>query len=235
MNDPIILIPGFMCDARAFLPQIAILSKGRDFSVIIPTHATVEDCATHIIATAPQKFILVGHGLGGDVALEILHRAADRVTRIVLLSTDPLAEAPAIAADREARIIAARSGRLTDAFAEDVPFSSLADCPHRQHVFSTLNAMAFDLGADVFVAQSRALQRRPDQQKTLRRAQLPALILAGAQDRVVGVRRQELSAGLMPFAKFVLIENAGHMATLEQPQAVNDALDAFFSGPLLLR
>ncbi len=235
MNEPLILIPGFMCDARAFAPQLITLSKGRDFSIALPTLPTVEESAALILAAAPQKFILVGQGLGGDVALEILHRAADRVTRIVLMSTDPLAEAPVLAAAREARMIAARSGRLPDALAEDVPFSSLADCPHRQQVFATLNAMALDLGPEVFVAQSRALQRRPDQQKTLRRAQLPALIVAGAQDRLVGARRQELSAGLMPFARLVLIENAGHMAPLEQPQAVNDALDAFLDGPMLLR
>ena len=235
MNDPIFLIPGFMCDARAFLPQITTLSKGRNFSVVLPTFSTIEDSATYSLATAPQQFTLVGQGLGGDVALEILRRAPDRVTRIVLLSTDLLSEAPVLAAAREDRIVAAQSGRLADALAEDLPLSSLADCPHRLQVFATLNAMALDLGSDVFVAQSRALQRRPDQQKTLRRAQLPALILAGAQDRFVGARRQELSAGLMPFAKFVLIENAGHMAPLEQPQAVTDALEAFLAGPLLLR
>jgi pimeloyl-ACP methyl ester carboxylesterase len=235
MTDPLILIPGFMCDARAFLPQIATLAKGRNFLVALPTQGTVEDSANHILATAPQQFALVGQGLGGDVALEILHRAPDRVSRIVLLSTDPMAEAPPLAAAREARMIAARAGRLADAMAQEVPFSSLADGPHRSDIYSTLSAMAQDMGPDVFAAQSRALQRRPDQQKTLRRAQLPALIVAGAQDRLVGARRQELSAGLMPFAKFVLIEGAGHMAPLEQPQAVTDALEAFLAGPMLLR
>ncbi len=236
MNDPLILIPGLMCDARAFLPQIVTLSKGRTITIALPTPgATVEEISARILTCAPPKFVLVGQGLGGDVALDILRRAADRVSRIVLLSTDPMAEAPTVAAAREARMIAARAGRLAQAMAEEIPLSSLADTPHRHDVFATLKAMALDLGPEVFVAQSRALQRRPDQQKTLRRALLPALILAGAEDRLVPLRRQELVAGLMPFAKLVVIAAAGHMAPLEQPQAVTDALEAFLAGPLLLR
>lgn len=236
MNDPLILIPGLMCDARAFLPQIMTLSKGRTITIALPTPGTtVEEISTRILASAPQKFVLVGQGLGGDVALDIVRRAADRVSRIVLLSTDPLAEAPAIAAARESRIIAAQAGRLADAMGDEVPMSSLADIPHRQEVAATLKAMALDLGPEVFVAQSRALQRRPDQQKTLRRAMVPALILAGAEDRLVPLRRQELAAGLMPFAKLVIIPAAGHMATLEQPQTVTAALETFLAGPMLLR
>ena len=236
MNDPLILIPGLMCDARAFLPQIMTLSKGRTITIALPTPgATVEEISARILAGAPQKFVLVGQGLGGDVALDLVRRAADRVTRIVLLSTDPLAEAPQIAAAREARMIAAGAGRLAAAMAEEVPMASLANVPHRPEIVATLKAMAVDLGPEVFAAQSRAMQRRPDQQKTLRRAMLPALILAGAEDRMVPLRRQELTAGLMPFAKLVVIEGAGHMAPLEHPQAVTDALEAFLAGPMLLR
>jgi pimeloyl-ACP methyl ester carboxylesterase len=236
MSDPLILIPGMMCDARAFLPQIMTLSKGRTITIALPLPGTtVEDMSTRILACAPQKFVLVGQGLGGDVALDIVRRAADRVTRIVLLSTDPLAEAPQIAAAREARIVAAAAGRLAEAMADEVPLSSLGTGLQRGQIYATLQAMALDLGPEVFIAQSRAMQRRPDQQKTLRRAMLPALILAGAEDRMVPPRRQELVAGLMPFAKLVVIEGASHMAPLEQPQAVTDALEAFLAGPMLLR
>ena len=236
MTDPLILIPGLMCDARAFLPQIMTLSKGRTITIALPTPGTtVEEIAARILASAPQKFVLMGQGLGGAVALDIVRRAADRVTRIVLLSTDPLAEAPAVAAAREARMIAARAGRLTEGMADEMPVSSLVDSPLRHEVAATMNAMARDLGSGVFIDQSRALQRRPDQQKTLRRTMVPALILAGAEDRLVPLRRQELAAGLMPFAKLFVIQNAGHMAPLENPHAVTDALEAFLAGPMLLR
>ena len=107
--------------------------------------------------------------------------------------------------------------------------------PGRAGILAQVAEMALSLGADVFVTQSRALQRRPDQQKTLRRAMLPALILAGAQDTLVPLRRQDFVAGLMPFARLQVIEGAGHLPPLEQPEAVTEALEAFLNGPMLLR
>ena len=100
---------------------------------------------------------------------------------------------------------------------------------------SMSRSMALGLGEGVFLRQSRALQRRPDQQKTMRRVKLPALVLAGAADTLVPLRRSEFTAGLMPFGKLVVIPDAGHLAPLEQPEAVSEALAAFLSGPVLLR
>ncbi len=91
------------------------------------------------------------------------------------------------------------------------------------------------LGEGVYLRQSRAMQRRPDQQKTMRRIKLPALILAGAHDSLVPLRRQEFTANLMPFGKMQIIENAGNLPTLEEPEATGALIDAFLNGPVLLR
>lgn len=236
MNEPVILIPGLMSDARLFMHQITHLSLGRPVMVALPMPGTtVEEMSQAVLNAAPAKFALVGLGLGGDVALDVVRRGMDRVTRIALMSTDPLAETPQSAAAREARMVAARSGRLVHAMAEEIPASALADTPRRAAVQKLITEMAINLGEGVFFAQSRALQRRPDQQKTMRRAMIPALIIAGAYDTVVPMRRQEFVAGLMPFAKLHVIENAGHLPPLEQPEAVTEALEAFLNGPMLLR
>jgi len=173
--------------------------------------------------------------LGGEVALDVVRRAPDRVTRVVLMATDPLAEPPQAAAAREARIVAARSGRLAEAMREEIPATALACSPWREDVLALVRDMALGLGEGVFLRQSRALQRRPDQQKTMRKVKIPALILAGALDTLVPLRRQEFTAGLMPFGKMQTIPDAGHLPSLEQPEAVTAALDAFLNGPMLLR
>jgi pimeloyl-ACP methyl ester carboxylesterase len=51
----------------------------------------------------------------------------------------------------------------------------------------------------------------------------------------VPMRRQEFTANLMPFGKLLVIEEAGHLASLEQPEAVSAALAAFLGGPMMLR
>ena len=236
MADPLVMIPGLMADARLFLPQIVQLGMGRAVHIALPTTGdTVEAMSEAVLAGLPEKFALLGHGLGGDVALDIIRRVPDRVTRIVLMATDPLAEAPQTAAARESRMVAARSGRLIEAMGEEIPLSALEDTEWRDDIVALIKDMAIGLGEGVFIRQSRALQRRPDQQKTMRRVKLPALVIAGAMDTLVPMRRSEFTANLMPFGKLQVIDGAGHLATLEQPEAVNAALAAFLAGPVMLR
>ena len=236
MVEPVVLIPGLMADARLFLPQMVALGARWPMHVCLPTDGeTVEGFSQTLLDHAPPKFALIGHGLGGNVALDVLRRAAERVSRVVLIATDPLAEQPAAAAAREARIVASRSGRLTQAMVEEIPPQSLADTEWRQDVLALVQDMALGLGEGVFLRQSRALQRRPDMQKTMRRIKVPALILAGEADTLVPMRRQEFTAGLMPFGRLCIVPGAGHLPTLEQPDVVSDVIEAFMNGPVLLR
>lgn len=236
MTEPLVIIPGLMADARLFLPQMVQLGADRPMQVSLATKGdTVEQMSEAIIAGLPARFALLGHGLGGDIALDIIRRIPDRVSRVVLMATDPLSEPPQAAAAREARIVAARSGRLPQAMREEIPLASLVDAPWRDEIMALVQDMAMGLGEGVFLRQSRALQRRPDQQKTMRKIKLPALVIAGAADTLVPMRRQEFTANLMPFGKLLVIEDAGHLASLEQPEAVTEAIAGFLGGPMMLR
>ena len=64
---------------------------------------------------------------------------------------------------------------------------------------------------------------------------LPGLLLAGAEDRLVPLRRQQFAADLMPFAQVQQIAGAGHFLPLEQPEEVTRALVTFLAGPMMLR
>lgn len=236
MADPVVFIPGLMADARLFLPQLVRLGARHACQIVLATGAdTVEMISEAMVAALPPKFALVGQGLGGDVALDLIRRIPDRVSRVVLIATDPLPEAPQVAGDREMRMLAARAGRLAEAMREEIPAQGLADSPWRDDVLALVQDMALGLGEGVYLRQSRALQRRPDQQKTLRRIKLPGLVIAGAQDTLVPLRRQEFTANLMPFGKLHVLHNAGHLPTLEEPEAVSTALEDFLNGPVLLR
>lgn len=235
-REPLVLIPGLMADARVFLPQLVRLGADRAMQVALATKGdTVEQMSEAILPGLPEKFALLGHGLGGDIALDIIRRIPDRVTRVILLATDPLSEPPQAAAAREARIVAAKSGRLAEAMREEVPLAAIVDAPWRDEIMALIKDMALGLGEGVFLRQSRALQRRPDQQKTMRRVKLPVLVIAGEADTLVPMRRQEFTANLMPYGKLVVIEGAGHLASLEQPEAVSEAIAAFLDGPMMLR
>ena len=191
------MLPAFMCDARIFLHQIAGLSA--QASIIVPSLTqgdTIADMAQSVLELAPERFSLCGLSLGGVVAMEILRRAPERVSRLAILSASAQSETPTTAADREPLIVMAKSGRLEEAMAATMVSS--AEVQHsRDDSFDDIMNMANELGPDVFVNQSRALQKRPDQQKTMRLAKLPAYIIAGEQDTLTPVRRQEFMAELL--------------------------------------
>ncbi len=97
--------------------------------------------------------------------------------------------------------------------------------PHgKQSVLDICMEMALSLGPEVFMRQSRALRDRPDQQQTLRNLDIPVLVLCGAEDRLCPVERHQLMHDLIPASSLVVIENAGHMPTLEQPEKTTEAL-----------
>ena len=235
MNEPLVVLPGFLSDTRCFLPQIVHL--GADRPIVLPPMQgdTVEQLSLNAMRDLPRRFALLGHGLGGQVAIDILRRLPEAVTRIAMVSTDPLAEPPATAASREARLVAARTGRLAEVAAEEYPETVFAETEWRSDVIALVQDMAAGVDLESYVRQTRAMQRRPDQQKTLRKVRVPALILAGEADSMVPMRRQEFLAELMPFGQMQVISGAGHMPQLEQPEAVTSALRTFLAGPMLLK
>ncbi|MGB5558759.1 MAG: alpha/beta hydrolase, partial [Paracoccaceae bacterium] len=199
MNEPVLFLPGMMSDARVFLPQIVTLSRERSVQVANMTLGeTVEEVAEQVLAAAPAKFALAGHGMGGVVAMEILRKAKDRVTRLALLDTNAQSETPAIAAAREAQIVMARAGRLQDAVRDRVKPTDLAPGPRNAGILKLLVDMALEIGPEAYVRQCRLMQRRPDQQKTLRMMRAPALVMCGVHDQLTPLRRHEFVATLIP-------------------------------------
>lgn len=236
MNEPLVLLPGMMCDARLFAPQIVALSVDRPIHLAPITGADrVEKLADRILSQAPHRFALAGHDLGGVVAMEMARRAPDRISRIALMDTSAQAETSVIAAAREERIVRAKSGKFDDVVLEDLSLEDLAPGPNRAEIFAMLGRMAIELGAECYVAQARAMQRRPDQQKTLRKLKIPTLILCGELDRLTPVRRHEFLATLVNGGKLDVVPGAGHLPPLEQPEATTKLLRAWLEEPLVLR
>ena len=222
---PLLFLPGMMCDARLWGPQIDALSAARTIQVApIGGHDSVQALAAEVLAHAPPRFALAGLSMGGIVAMEMLARAPDRIERIALLDTNPLAESEAMRARRGPQMERVRAGHLRAVMRDEMKPNYLTDGPRRDAILSLCMAMAEAQGAEVFLRQSAALRDRPDQTATLAAARLPALVLCGREDALCPPARHELMAGLVPGARLSVIEGAGHLPTLEQPETTTRAL-----------
>ncbi len=231
--EPVVLITGFMADARSFMPQLARLGADRPVILLTPgLGETVEKIAADMAPHLPPRFALVAHGLGGNIAIELLRKCPEAVTRVALLATDPIPETPQRAAQQEALLVAAKTGHLAACMAQMLPLSALHDAPWRDEVMALVMDMAENLGPIQFQRHLRVLQRRPDQQKTLRKVHVPTMIIAGESDTLVPRRRAEFLAAMMPQGCLEIVAEAGHMPQLEQPEAVTRLLETFLSGRL---
>lgn len=222
---PLVLLPGMMCDARLFSPQIEALSGTR--TLVLPhlsSHDNFETLAVEILSNTPPRFALAGLSMGGIVAMEIFRQAPERVDRIALLDTNPRAEQESIKAGREKQISKVLQGGLVEVMRNEMKPNYLTQSPRRNQILDLCLDMAVGLGKEVFVCQSRALQRRRDQQNTLCNVKVPTLVLCGEDDILCPVERHELMHNLIPGSNLEIIRGAGHLPTLEQPDATTHAL-----------
>ena len=233
--EPIVLVPPVLCDGRVFADQIGVLSV--DHPVLVaPSRGqdTIGEIAQRALDASPDSFALCGAGMGGTVALEMIHRAPERVSRIALINAVAQADTPAMASDRETQIIAAKSGRFDDVVAHELDLARLYNSAD-SGIATLLHRMAEGIGPEAYIAAARAMQKRKDQQGVLRRIRQPALVICGDADPQTPVRRQEFIAEMIPYASHEVIENAGFLPTLEQPEAVSAVLKRWVGQPLVLR
>src|SRR5689334_19781281 len=82
---PLLLLPGLMCDKRIWAPQLAAFPGA--ISAAYGGADSLPEMARRALAMAPERFSLVGHSMGGRVALEVFRQAPERVERIAIFST----------------------------------------------------------------------------------------------------------------------------------------------------
>ena len=221
----IVFLPGMMCDARLFAPQIAALSARHTVSVApVGGFQTMTELAQDVLANAPAHFALAGLSMGGILAMEVARLAPERVIGLALMDTNPLAELDVVKAKRGPQIEKVRAGGLRDVMRDQMIPNYLAEGSDAAALEPLCEEMALALGDDVFINQSIALRDRPDQTETLKAYKAPALVLCGEEDRLCPIERHTLMHDLLPNSTLNILPNAGHLPTLEQPEATTEAL-----------
>jgi len=234
---PVLLLPGLICDARIWAPQVEGL---RSFLAVTAINGYGEAdslgaMADVVLAQAPDRFALAGHSMGGRVALEVFRRVPDRITGIALVSTGVHSPRPNEAEGRFAllsRGVEQGMEALVDAWLPPMVWE-----PNRARagLMDQLTAMCLDLGLDSYERQIRGMLARPEVESLLPKIQCPAMVAVGEHDAWASAAQNQAIADAIPGSSFVCIPDAGHMVPVEQPQAMTDALaswlDTVYASP----
>ena len=190
-------------------------------------HESMADIARSILASAPDRFALIGLSMGGYVSFEIMRQAPERVVKLALLDTSARPDSAEQTANRRAQISQSGNvpvGTLVDAmFPRLVHASRHGDARLRQ----VLRLMAEEVGGTGFVRQQMAIIGRPDSRPTLGAIRCPTLVLVGDGDALTPPPVAEEIAKGIEGATLVKVPECGHCSTLECPEQVTRALMDF--------
>lgn len=218
----LVLVPGLLLDERMWSHQKDTLSDLADIMIPVARHDdTMTKMARRILEEAPDTFALAGLSMGGYIAQEIMRQAPDRVERLALLDTSYLADAPEQTERRRELIEMSRHGQFKGVTSRLLPLlihdARLGD----EELTEVVYAMADNIGQEAFVRQQTAIMHRPDGTRDLGLIHCPTLVLCGRQDQLTPLAIHEEMAARIPHAKLVVIEDSGHLSTLERPRAVS--------------
>jgi len=222
---PLVLCPGLLCDDALWRHQVEHLSDIADIQIADFTHGeTMSAFAGRVLDIAPDTFALAGLSMGGYVAQEIMRRVPERVTRLALLDTSARADTAEQIARRRGLIELAEKGNFKGVTPRLLPLLIHEDRLEDELLTGEIMDMARHIGPEAFLRQQRAIMGRPDGREDLGRITCPTLILCGRQDALTPLELHEEMAAAIPGAKLVIIEHAGHLPPLEQPEAVTAVL-----------
>jgi pimeloyl-ACP methyl ester carboxylesterase len=224
-KPPLVLLPGLLCDAALWRHQVETLA---DIAEITVADLTIEEqagaAAQRVIAAAPEEFALAGLSMGGYIAFEILRQAPDRVCRLALLDTSARPDTLEKTKLRQDLIDLARIGEFKGVTPRLLPKLIHPDRLGDAELVDPVLAMAERVGKDAFLRQERLLMNRPDSRHDLRLIHCPTVVLCGRQDALTPLADSVEMAEKIPRAKLVVIEDCGHLSTMERPRAVSAVL-----------
>jgi len=222
--EPLVLLPGSGC-TPALWSGLTLLTRAITPVIEEPSLDAEVD---RLLELLPPRFALAGLSLGAIVAMALVRRAPQRVSRLCLMSTNPYGPTPvqheAWAAQRE--VLSTGSARELQASLLPVLLS-----PERSELVPLVLGMADELGAPTFADQLRLQDTRVDERPGLARVRCPTLVVAARGDRLCSVDRHEETARLVPGAELAVLEDCAHLSPLEQPEQVGAHLNRWLTFP----
>jgi pimeloyl-ACP methyl ester carboxylesterase len=213
------ILPGLLEDADAFRTQVDDIGP-RAISVVadLTRSDTIAGLAQDALRQAEAhtgKLSVMGHSMGGYVALELMRIAPHRVERLALVNTNARPDTPESTANRQ-RLMALAEKDFPAVIQALLPKLVLEE--HLADTSGTITEMALAAGKEAFHRQERAIIGRVDSRPHLSQVRCPTIVVASRNDALMPVEILEEMARAIPGARLEVVEHCGHMTSLERPK-----------------
>ncbi|MDT8398063.1 MAG: alpha/beta hydrolase [Pseudomonadales bacterium] len=230
-NKPVLyLLPGLLCDATVWEHQQSTLAPYAEIRIpVFKGISSFREMALSMLQDAPSHFSIVGHSMGGRVALELMHLFPDRIDKFALMSVGVHPLQPGEFDKRMAMVdLAEQKGMeaLADAWIPPMVHPSR----HQDTVLmQSIRAMVLRNTPADHRCQIEAALTRADQSLYLPTIRHQVLLLCGEDDGWSPLSQHKAIQQQLPKSELHSIAAAGHMVTMEQPDSVSQVLLQWFT------
>lgn len=214
------MIPGLMNDGWVWRHQVGPLSRLAPVAIACNDGAaTLDAMAARILANAAGRIALVGHSMGGRIALEVVRQAPERIAALALLDTGVHGFREAERAGRERLVALARNEGMRAVADSWMPQMLAAARRDDAALVAGIADMLCRCPPEVFAAQQSAMLARADLVPLLPGIACPTLVVTGEEDGWSPPDQHEAIAAAIPGAALRIVKGAGHMLPVEDPDA----------------
>jgi len=244
-GKPFVLLHAFPLSRKMWMPQISAF-KSRNYRLILPdlrgfgeSHSfsdinSMEDMAKDVAelleALKVEKAIIGGLSMGGYVTFELFRLFPEKFAAIVLCDTNSFADTDE---KRESRfdLIEKIEKNGVQSLIEAILINSISDYTKKNNhtLLEQLEKSFNEVNPKATIAALHGMAQRNDNSKALNGNSLPALLIFGKEDAVTNLETAEEMRRGISNSNLILIEDAGHYSSLEQPSRFNTILDNFLS------
>lgn len=232
-GTPVVLVHGFPLDhtiwmpvaeglkdeARIIMPDLRGAGKSPETNETYTMRLLAEDILALIDRLKLEKVILVGHSMGGYVALAFAYAYPGRISGLGLIATQADADAPE---RRQGRLVTAREVKRRGVrFVADGMAPKLT---HNEDLQKQLHSLMLASRPTAVMNSLKGMAERSDANAWLPTITIPSVVIAGGSDQLINISRSQNLAQMLSKGWLVEIPEAGHMPMLETPDRVVVAL-----------
>lgn len=230
-RSTVVFASGQLLTEAVWAPQVAALAP--DHELIIADHTlddTIAGMAVRLLATAPPRFHLIAHAMGGFTAFEVMRQAPERVISLALIATLAPNDGPAQTQRRQGYVRLVEAGNFDGVVEERIPILIHPDRRGDAALTSVIRKMASDTGAEVFLRQQRAIMGRIDSRPSLAAIKVPTVLIRGDCDGITTPAHQDEMLSGIAGSRREVIADCGHLPTLERPEVLSALLWHWLAG-----